>query len=143
MNADSYFENDPWSYTVEKLREGLLGQAAGVCIQATCRPGKIQETLRLWQTRLTALFGPPENSHQLQVEGVISILLRFPGPVIARIFLDEGTSQEVSNFEIAGTRALLVWKPSGCALSTMQTKDKTTTLYEHPFPTALGREVQV
>ncbi len=142
MNANSYFENDPWSYSVEKLREGLLGRAAGVCIQATCRQGKLQETLQFWQTRLTSLFGRPENSHQIQAEGVTSIVLRFPGPVLARIFLDEGISEEVSNFEIAGTRALLVWKPSVCALSTLKTESKTTTLYEHPYATALAKEVQ-
>jgi hypothetical protein len=143
MNADSYFENDPWSYTVEKLQEGLLGQAAGICIQATCRPGKFQETLQLWQTRLTTLFGRPENSHRLDTEGVTSLLLRFPGPVIARIFLDEGTSEEVSNFEVAGTCALLVWKPSACVLSTVRTKDKTTILYEHPYGTTLAKEVRL
>ena len=141
MNLDLYFETDPWSHAVEIVQKGGLGKIAAFGIQAACTPGAFEETFEQWQNRLKELFGEPEVCNKIAAERAISMLLRYDGPVIGRVFIDQSADEPFYNFEIVGTDALLIWKPDVCALSTVTTPGKQFTLYQHPYPTSLSKEV--
>ena len=141
MNLDLYFETDPWSHAVEMSQKGKLGQIAAFGVQVACAPGALEETLEQWQNRLKELFGQPKTCDKIAGGRAVSLLLRYDGPVIGRVFIDQNADEPFSNFEIVGADALLIWKPNVCALSTVTTPGKQFTLYQHPYPVSLAKEV--
>ena len=141
MNLDLYFETDPWSHAIEMVHSGELGRIATFGVQAACVPGALEETLEQWLNRLNELFGQPKTCDKLAGERAASLLLRYDGHVIGRVFIDQSADEPFSNFELAGTDALLIWKPDVCAFSTVSTPGKQRSLYQHPYPVSLSKEV--
>ena len=139
MNPDSYFENDPWSYAVENICSTSLGRIVTIAVQVTCVGDNLSDMVREWRSRLDKLLGQPAVCDILCGKSAVSILLQYKGSVIVRIFIDKSIGAPVCNFEIVGTKALLVWKPDIHALSNILTLDKQKTLYEHPYANALGK----
>ena len=122
------------------INNGELGQIAAFGVQAACASDALEEKLEQWLNRLNRLFGQPQTCDKLAGERAVSLLLRYDGPVIGRVFIDRNADAPFSNFEIVGGKALLIWKPEVCALSKVTTPDKTVTLYQHPYPVALAME---
>ena len=139
MNADSYFETDPWLYAAEAVQKDSLGRIVAFAVQSSCRSGEMEHALREWRLRIEELFGPHKTCDKLQSEHAISLLLRYDGPVIGRVFIDQSSDDPFCNFEIVGTDALLIWKPDVCALSTLRTANRQQTVYQHAYPTVLGK----
>lgn len=141
MDFSLYFENDPWSHAVEMIDNGELGQIVTFGVQAACVPGALEETLKQWLNRLNELFGQPKSCDKLASELAVSLLLRYDGPVIGRVFIDQNADEPFSNFELVGDKALVIWKPDVCALSTVITSGKQHTMYQHPYAPSLLKEV--
>ena len=87
------------------------------------------------------MFGEPASCDKLVCDNAVSLLLRYTGPVVGRVFIDKNADEPFSNFELAGTDALLIWKPDVCALSTVTVSGKQHSLFQHSYPAALGQEV--
>lgn len=140
MDWKLYFETEPWSYAVGMINNGDLGSVSTFGIQAACAADALDQTLEQWQTRLNQLFGQPVVCDKLAGEHAVSLLLRYDGPVVGRVFIDRNADAPFCNFEIVGAKALLLWKPEVCALSKVTTPDKTVMLYQHPCLESLAKE---
>ena len=70
------------------------------------------------------------------------MVLRYDGPVIARVFVDRAAGEPFTNFEIAGTEGLLVFRPSSAVLSDVRTETGRSCTYEHPVAASLTREAK-
>jgi hypothetical protein len=117
VNPDSYFENDPWAHLLKEVKRDAVGKVVAVNIQAGCLAGNLDRTVQEWQTRLDSLLGQPERHDVLRNGPAVSLLLRYSGPVIGRVFVDERADSPFANVEIVGAEGLLVWKPDVHALS--------------------------
>jgi hypothetical protein len=141
MNSQSYFEIDPWTYAVSKIRDGLVGIVKAAAVQVVCPPGSLESTTAEWQVKLNDLLGQPAHHDEFRNSKAISTILQYDGHAIVRLFVDEGIGEPVSNFEIVGTDGLLVWKPDVCALSVVRTSTGQKASYEHPYADLLEKEV--
>jgi hypothetical protein len=137
VNPNSYFENDPWSQMIEGVSSGSVGRVVALAVQAICAPGQMDRTFQDWQTRLAALLGPPLNSDLLRNGPALSVLQRYDGPVIVRLFIDEGPAAPMSNIEIVGSEGLLVWKPDVHPLSVVTSSTGTELMAEHAYAVEL------
>jgi hypothetical protein len=143
MNSESYFENEPWECAVEQVRTGCVGELAAVSVQAVCRTGESETTADEWQSRLEGLLGPPAHHDVQRSGGALSVLARHNGPVIVRMFFDESDGGPVHNFEIVGTKGLMIWKPDVRALSVLKTEQEFSISCDHPYATALRKEEEI
>jgi hypothetical protein len=141
MNPESCFETDPWSYAAGLVKAGSLGAIKALAVQATVEKGLRVSAIERWQACLIDLLGTPEQSDVLETESATSILLRFPGSAIVRLFFDEGPGEPVCTFELVADLGLLVWRPDIHRLSWMQTPERSEAVHEHPYATALGKVV--
>lgn len=139
MGPEVYFVQDPWEKTAENVRNGVVGRIVAVGIQESCEPGTLIETRERWLSRLEVLIGKPESTDIIDNGPVSSTLVRYHGPALARIFLEEGSGSSVSNFEITGLKALLVWKPDDRPFSVIKTQETTLSLFKHAYPAELAR----
>lgn len=137
MNSNSYFEDDPWSRLVGEVRGGSVGRVVAVAVQAIGMPDQLDQTLQAWRARLESLLGPPADSDLLRNEQALSLLLRYEGPVIGRIFVDGSTGSPLSNVEIVGTEGLLVWKPDVHPLAFITSGAGVELSVEHAYAAAL------
>ncbi len=138
MKRDSHFGNEPWARMVEEVRGGAIGRVAAVAVQAVCLPGQIAQVLGEWRSRLDALLGPPIRSDLVRNGLALSLLLRYEGPVIGRIFVDESAGAPAANVEIVGEEGLLVWKPDVRALSIITSAGGTEVSAGHAYATGLA-----
>ena len=113
MNGACYFETTPWARICEEIRtqEGL-SQIVSVSIQTACADPDLEAALSLWKSRLEEILGPAQRTDILQSQHAVSVLQRYSGNAIVRIFLDGPTSDCCENFEIVTRQALYIWKPN-------------------------------
>lgn len=137
MNPNSYFENDPWSQMIQDVRSGSVGKVVALAVQAICAPGHADRASQEWQARLTALLGPPQDNDLLRNGPALSVLQRYKGPVIVRLFIDEGPGGPLSNIEIVGSEGLLVWKPDVHPLSVVTSSTGVDLMAEHAYAAEL------
>jgi hypothetical protein len=121
MSLDAFFGNDPWSNAVELVRKGTIGSTRAAAVQAVCPKGAAEKAAQEWRSKMDAVFGTPVESDTITGGSAVSVLLKYDGPVIVRLFVDEGPGQPVANFELVGTGGLLVWKPERYPLSVFYT----------------------
>ena len=142
MNPEAFIENEPWSYAVQRVKDGGLGRVAALSVQAIEKKKTPAEQLDQWRTRLDELFGPACDCDIQRTGSAWSAILRYDGPVLVRLFLEQSAGGNVLNFEIVGSKSLLIWKEDVHPLSNIQTSDGVELLYEHPYPVALGQEAK-
>jgi hypothetical protein len=140
MNASAYFETDPWTETVQIVRRGSLGPLAAIAVQVTCPPGALDTVVEAWERRWESLLGAPIGMDKQHAEGVVSLLARYSGNIIVRLFADEGTDGPVSNFEIVGTEGLLIWKPDVHPLARLRLSGRDEIAFAHPYAASLAQE---
>ena len=141
MNAESYFECEPWQYVTDMVHKGELGRVAAFAVQVSCNTGEMRTELQQWQERIHELFGSAAICDKLESEQAVSLLLRYNDSMIGRVFIDQSSDDPFCNVEIVGTDSLLIWKPTACALSSLRTTDKQHAMYQHPYATDLVRKV--
>ena len=117
MNPKSLFADDPWFHALQEVKDGEIGSVKAVSVLAHCAPGQLAQSAGEWQSRLDAAFGQPVNRDVLRHGHALSELVRYEGPIIGRLFIDEATIEPNSNFELVGTDGLLLWKPDVHPLS--------------------------
>ena len=137
MNANSYFEDDPWVRLAGEVHGGSVGRVVAVAVQAICMPDRLDHTLQAWRARLESLLGPPADSDLLRNGEALSLLLRYEGAVIGRIFVDGGAGSPLSNVEIVGTEGLLIWKPDVHPLAFITSGAGVELSVEHAYAAAL------
>lgn len=142
MNPNSYFEDDPWTHIVAEVRGGSVGRVVAVEVQAICMPDQLDQTLQGWRSHLELLLGPPVDSELLRNEQARSLLLRYEGPVLGRVFIDGCGGPSLSNVEIVGTDGLLVWKPDVRPLAFIISSAGAELSAEHAYAVALQEDTK-
>jgi hypothetical protein len=140
MDASAYFETDPWTEIEKTVRSGALGHIAAIAVQVTCPPGTLDTVVQEWQQRLDTLLGAPTATDVRHVEGASSLLARYRGNIIVRLFADEGADGPVSSFEIVGTEGLLIWKPDVHPLARLRLAGRDEIAFAHPYAASLAQE---
>jgi len=142
VNPNSCFEDDPWTRLVAEVRGGSVGRVVAVAVQAICLPDQLDQTLQAWQSRLEPLLGPPLDSDLLRNEQARSLLLRYEGPVLGRVFIDGCGGPSLSNVEIVGADGLMVWKPDVHPLAFVTSRAGAELSYEHAYAVALQEDTK-
>ena len=141
MNPEFYFECHPHQWLRDNIRRQTVGPTTAVAIQQTCPPdAPLDQTCRTWRAWLEDLFGPPETTEQTDCDLSTSLLLRYPGPIIVRIFLDRAPGPELCNLEIVGRDGLIVWKPGSTPLSVIHHNGAAEVCCQHPYADSLTKE---
>ena len=140
MNPESFFETTPWQYAHDRITNGDLGSIIAVGVQEILPVNSIDTRIEFWKAQFCSLFDGEEAVHKLENRQTISMLMRYPGPVLIRLFLEQQDHQPVSNFEVVGTKALLVWKQDGFNLATVNTAGETEISFGHPYAVTLGQQ---
>ena len=107
MDPDSCFESAPWEFAAGRIRDGQLGRVVAASVQETCTTGELAAAAGQWEDRFRLLFGEPVSCDRLESENAMSVLLRYEGARIVRLFFDREAREHVCNFEIVGTAGLL------------------------------------
>lgn len=112
MKAEWYFECAPWDKVCAEIR-ATEGVEAIECVSVQCvDTAQAQQRAQAWEQRLQQLLGSPVQRSVLTADKAVSVLVRYPGNVIARIFADAQSTEAYDNFEVTTRKALYVWKPS-------------------------------
>ena len=141
MNPESYFECHPHQWLSENIRSQTVGPTVAVTIQQAGPPElPLEQTCRAWRAWLEDLFGPPEAGEETASDLSISLLARYPGPVIVRVFLDRAPGGELCNLEIVGRDGLLVWKPGSTPIAVIHHDHAAELCCQHPYADALRKD---
>lgn len=111
MKEALYFESHPWDEAVKQFLEvETRSDIAEVTIQCVCIPRKMEDTLAVWDERLSSLLGSCTWEDRQKQTGALAILRRYESGAIVRLFMDEAEDCS-ENFEISGRKALVIWRP--------------------------------
>ena len=131
MNAAAYFETDPWEQLMSLSGKGRLGRVVCIAVQMVCSPGAIVEAEELWRERVGGILGKLLRSDAIRTKTATSLIARYHGNALFRLFIDEGKGVRVTDFEVVGTEALLVWKPDVRTLSRISTENGDIHVFDH------------
>ena len=139
MKAELFFQTDPWAEAKRLADAGEFGRIASIGISEICADADLETAKQRWLDRLQELLGKPVSSDTVSCPQALSVLLRYDGPAVVRIFLDRSEGGPVSTFEIVGTDSLVVYKPDLGALSIINTDGATTRVLQHEYSDSLSR----
>lgn len=112
MNAESYFEENPWEKACAFIREGSVGKVVALSVQCVCESGGLDKAFGKWKRRVDALLGAQASSDTIRADNAISMISKYENGEIVRFFIDDSSADVAENFEIVCKDGLVIWKPN-------------------------------
>lgn len=111
MNANYYFEDDPWDRACRTVSADETPEdVAEITIQCTCSEGEMAGVLMHWTKRLAMFLGDYKAESENKTSRATAVIRTYYTGTIVRIFIDE--APDVSeNFEISTLTKLILWRP--------------------------------
>ena len=124
MNANFYFEQDPWQRAHSCIKNQELGEVYQVSAQCVCEKGTGRAKLEEWEKRVSELVGEKQRGDVLVADTALSFIGVFGNNVVTRFFIDESADGFCENFEIVTDKSLIIWKPGSVTQGYMFSDDE-------------------